>query len=287
MNLFVRTGSVFCTVVSLLSADTLILKSGQRVEGTFVEGTTRQLRMNVNGEISNYEIRDVQSITFSDAGYQAPPPQAQSYPPPQPNYRPPSNDPNMPTLRRAPGSDSGSYSPTPEPPPVLTGITIPADTSVHIRMIESVNSDTARLGQTFRASLDEPITVDGKTVVPRGADVLTKLVNDQQSGKIQGRTVLTLALSTITINGQPVDVTTTDVATSSGSRGARSAGVIGGGAVLGAIIGAAVGGGKGAAIGAGSGAAAGTGAEVLTSGQKVKIPSETRLTFRLQSPVQL
>jgi hypothetical protein len=63
--------------------------------------------------------------------------------------------------------------------------------------------------------------------------------------------------------------------------------VIGGGAALGAIIGAVAGGGKGAAIGAGSGAALGTGAEVLTSGQKVKIPSETRLTFRLQSPVQL
>jgi hypothetical protein len=27
--------------------------------------------------------------------------------------------------------------------------------------------------------------------------------------------------------------------------------------------------------------------QVLTSGQRVKIPSETRLTFRLQNPVQL
>jgi hypothetical protein len=52
-------------------------------------------------------------------------------------------------------------------------------------------------------------------------------------------------------------------------------------------VGAIAGGGKGAAMGAGSGAALGTGAEVLTGGQKVKIPSETRLTFRLQNPVQL
>ena len=73
----------------------------------------------------------------------------------------------------------------------------------------------------------------------------------------------------------------------SSSRGARSAKVIGGTAALGALIGGIAGGGKGAAIGAGSGAVVGTGAEVLTSGQKVKIPSETRLTFRLQNPVQL
>jgi hypothetical protein len=157
---------------------------------------------------------------------------------------------------------------------------------VKIRMIDAVNSDSAYTGQTFRASLDEPVYVNGQTVVPRGADVLTKLVAAQQSGKIQGRTALTLALSTITINGRPVDVSSTDVRQESSSRGARSAGVIGGGAALGAIIGGIAGGGKGAAIGATSGAAVGTGAEVLTSGQKVKIPSETRLTFRLQAPVQ-
>jgi hypothetical protein len=154
-------------------------------------------------------------------------------------------------------------------------------------MIDAVNSDSAYLGQMFKASLDEPVVVNGQTVIPRGADVMTKLVQDQQSGKIQGRTVLTLALSTISINGRPVDVTSTDVRNESKSRGARSGEVIGGTAALGAIIGAIAGGGKGAAIGAGSGAAVGTGAEVLTSGQKVRIPSETRLSFRLQSPIQL
>ena len=154
-------------------------------------------------------------------------------------------------------------------------------------MIEAVNSQTARLGQTFRASIDEPIFVNGQSVIPRGADVVVKLVQDQQSGKIEGRTALTLALVSISVNGQPVAVTSSDVKTESSSRGARSAGVIGGGTALGAIVGALAGGGKGAAIGAASGATLGTGAEVLTKGQQVKIPSETRLTFRLQTPLQL
>jgi hypothetical protein len=263
MRLSTRTGILLYSAAALLSADTLTLRSGESIQGTYLGGNARQIRMDINGDIRNYDIGQVQSVIFSDPAYQPPPPpppRSQTYPAP-----PPPRD----------------YGPSP------SGVVIPVDTEVHIRMIESVNSDTSRLGQTFRASLDEPIFVNGQEVVSRGADVLTKLVEDQQSGKIEGRTVLTLALSTITVHGTPIDVTSSDVKTESSSRGNRSAGVIGGTAALGAIIGAIAGGGKGAAIGAGSGAAVGTGAEVLTSGQKVKIPSETRLTFRLHTPIQL
>jgi hypothetical protein len=268
MSFSIRTGMLICSAAALLSADTLTLRTGETVQGTFIGGTARQVRMEVNGNIRNYDIADLQSVIFSDQSYQAPPPRSQSYPPPAP----------YPAQDRYPANNPG---------PGPLGITVPVDTEVKIRMIDAVNSDTARTGQTFRASLDEPIVVNGQQVIPRGADVLTKLVESQQSGKIEGRTELTLALSTITVNGRPIDVTSTDVKSESGSRGARSAGVIGGTAALGAIIGAVAGGGKGAAIGAGSGAVVGTGAEVLTSGQKVRIPSETRLTFRLQSPMQL
>jgi hypothetical protein len=263
MNFSTKAGILLFGVTVLLSADTLTLRSGEIVQGTYLGGTAREVRMDLDGAIRTYDVGQIQSVTFSDPSYQSPPPpQASTYPPPRPN----------------------NYN---APPPGQLGITIPTDSPVTVRMIESVNSETARLGQTFRASLDDPIYVNGQVVVPRGADVLTKLVEDRQSGKIEGRTVLKLALSTITINGTPVDVTSTDVREESSSRGARSAKVIGGTAALGAIIGGIAGGGKGAAIGAGSGAAVGTGAEVLTSGQKVKIPSETRLTFRLQNPVQL
>ena len=158
---------------------------------------------------------------------------------------------------------------------------------VSLRMIDSVDSQTARLGDQFRASIEDPVIVNGETVIPRGADVNVRLVDDKQSGKISGRTVLTLAITTLSINGRTVDVTTGDVQQASSSRGARSAKVIGGATALGAIIGAAAGGGKGAAIGAGSGAAIGTGAEVATKGQRVKIPSESRLTFTLSNDVRL
>jgi len=150
-----------------------------------------------------------------------------------------------------------------------------------------VNSETARLGQTFQASLDEPIYVEGRQVVPRGADVLTKLVDDKRAGKLTGKTVLTLALSQISVDGRFIDVTSTDVQTAAASQTGRTAKAVGGTSAVGAIIGAIAGGGKGAAIGAASGAALGGASQVFLSGPQVKIPSETRLTFRLQAPVQL
>lgn len=154
-------------------------------------------------------------------------------------------------------------------------------------MVDAVNSETSRLGQTFMASLDEPIVVRDRVIVPRGADVMTKLVDDEEAGKIQGRTVQTLALVSLNVNGEWLPVSSNDVRTESGSQGSKTAKLAGGGAVLGAILGGIAGGGKGAAIGTISGAAVGTGAAVATSGQKVVIPSETRLTFRLRTPARI
>ena len=99
--------------------------------------------------------------------------------------------------------------------------------------------------------------------------------------------MLTLDVVSLEINGQQVPIDTAEVTQQSGSRTARSGKVIGGTAALGAIIGAIAGGGKGAAIGAVSGAGAGTAVQVLTKGQRVRIPSETRLTFTLQQAVRL
>lgn len=230
--------------------------------------------MDTNGGLQTFGIDQIRSISFNDDGDYQPAPPPPPPPPPESNQR---------FDRDGGGNRSQNYPGSGGP----LGITLPADTRITVRMIESVNSQTARRGQTFRASIDEPVVVGDRQVIPRGADVITKLVEEQQSGKFEGRAVLTMALVSINVEGRMVDVTTTDVRTESASRGNRTAGVVGGGAAVGAIIGALAGGGKGAAIGAASGGALGGATEILTSGQQVKIPSETRLSFRLQVPAQI
>jgi hypothetical protein len=273
-SILLRLATIGALGVSLCSADTLTLRSGRVITGQYLGGDARHIRMAIGDRVDSFNVEDVGDLEF---GGNAPP--APQPPPPDQNqgrYQEP-----------PPARDQGfSQQQPPSSPLPVAGVQIPSGTPITVRMIESVDSKVAHLGQTFRASVDEPVLVNGQTVVPRGADALAKLVEDQQSGKFEGKTILTLALTDITINGQMIDTTTGNVSQASSSRGARTAKVVGGATALGAIVGALAGGGRGAAIGAASGAAVGGGAQVLTKGQEVKIPSETRLTFSLQQPIQ-
>lgn len=269
--MFLRVSTVLLAMAALCAADTLTLRSGQVVRGEYLGGDARHVRMAVGDRVETYSVEEVSALSFGSGQ------RLSSDGDSRDNAMQPA----------PPGQPAAAQSQTAQATAAASGVVIPIGTSITVRMIDPVNSEQSRLGETFRASVDEPVMVDGQVVVPRGADALTKLVEDQQSGKIAGKTVLTLVLQQVLVNGRMVDLTSGDVTQASGSRGARSAKVIGGTAALGAIIGALAGGGKGAAIGAGSGAAVGTGVEVLTKGQTVKIPSETRLTFTLQQPAQL
>jgi uncharacterized protein YcfJ len=117
--------------------------------------------------------------------------------------------------------------------------------------------------------------------------VLVKLVDAKESGKLTGRAELTVDLVSIKVDGRMVDINTQTVSRESGSRGERTAKIAGGAAVAGAVLGGILGGGKGALGGAAAGGAAGAGVEAVTKGQRVRIPSETRLTFVLDAPVQI
>jgi len=284
-----RLPIIAAAIVILASADTLTLRSGRVVSGQYLGGDAQHIRMAVGDHVDTFDIADVGDLQFTGNAAPSSPPLptlspsdqaggqnqgfAQQAPPPPP------------TPDQAGGQNQGFAQQAP-PPPSVSGIQVPTRTPITVRMIDKVDSNDARLGQSFRAGVDEPVIVDGQTVIPRGAGALVKLVQDRQSGAFEGRTVLTLALTDITINGQTIDTSTGNVSQTSSSRGTRSAKVVGGATVLGTIIGALAGGGRGAAIGAVSGAAVGGGAQIITKGQVVKIPSETRLTFTLQQPIQ-
>jgi hypothetical protein len=193
-----------------------------------------------------------------------------------------------PTAVAAPASQTAvpAAAAAPAPPRPVT-VTVPANSIVTIRTIDSIDSSTNHAGEVFKASLDAPIVVDGRVIVPAGADAYVKLVSASSAGHIAGRSELSLELASIVFQGKTYNLVSSDVKQSGASRGKRSAATIGGGAALGALIGAVAGGGKGAAIGAAVGGGAGTGVQVFTKGQQVKIPSETRLDFTLQQPLEI
>ncbi len=233
-----------------VSADTLELRNGAVVHGTYVGGSQYNIRFEVNGQVKYYSTKDILTLTFDP-----PPP-----PPPAPPVTPPSA-----------AAAQGSM------------ITVPAGTVIEVRMIDSVDSSTNQVGDQFHASLEKDLVVNNVVVAPKGTDAYGKLEQVQSAGKIQGQSQLQLGLTGIRINGMIVPIATGDYDVAGTSRGQQSAARIGGGAVLGAVIGAIAGGGKGAAAGAAIGGGAGTAVQVLTKGQQVRVPSETVLDFTLQT----
>jgi len=186
-----------------------------------------------------------------------------------------------------PAAAQPAVTPAPPPPPQPKTVEIPSGTTVSIRMIDSIDSSINHTGEIFSASLDAPIVVDNEVVVPSGSNLFVRLVQARSAGRMTGRSELGLELVRLEFQGKSYSLVSNEYEQAGPSRGKRTAETIGAGAAIGAAIGAIAGGGKGAAIGAGVGGAAGTGVQVATKGKQVKIPSETKLDFRLQQPVEV
>ena len=253
-------------------ADTLELKNGSVIKGTFIGGSEAQLSFRVGSTVQHYPVADIAVLKFDSEGSR-------------------------------PASDSGfaqppqaNYAPTPAPAPqavtrpaVATGdrITVPTGTRLTVRTVDAIDSDKNHVGDKFAATLDQPLYVNELLVAPKGADVYGRLEEAKEAGHLAGKAQLRLSLTGIVVNGQTFALSTGDYELSGKSRTANTAKKVGGGAAAGAVLGALIGGGKGAAIGAGVGAGAGTAVQVATHGEQVHVPSETLLEFVLDQPVTM
>jgi BON domain-containing protein len=174
---------------------------------------------------------------------------------------------------------------TPPPPPPPHKVTVEPGTQLAIRLVDAIDTQKNKLGDTFHATLNSPISVDGEEVIPAGSDVTGQIVDLKSAGKFAGQSVLVLQLDSIASGGRTYNIQTDQYKKQGSSRGKNTAEKVGGGAIIGGIIGAIAGGGKGAAIGAAAGGGVGGGVQAATKSQQIKLPSETVLNFTLQAPV--
>lgn len=156
---------------------------------------------------------------------------------------------------------------------------IPAGTSIRVRMIDNLSSEQTQMGDTFRGTLDEPIEVNGRTLYPKGADVIGRVTDVHPTGRLTEPGELDLVLNTVSSGTVAESIQVEPLVIKGESHAKSNATKIGGGAALGAVIGAIAGGGKGAAIGTLAGGAAGTGAAAATGKKPAIVESEAVLTF--------
>lgn len=208
------------------------------------------------------------------------PQQARNEPPPPP---PPPSQP-APIERRTPEPPA---TPAPPPPPAFRNVTIPAGTTLPIRITQTLDSATAQPGDAFSGSTTRDIVIDGLTAIPAGTNVGGRVDEVHEAGHFKGNSLLSISLVNFRRGGDRIGISTEPYTQEGKGRGTNTAAKVGGGAAVGAILGGILGGGKGAAIGAGAGGGLGAGAQAITRGQQVQINSETLLNFRLTTPIEL
>jgi hypothetical protein len=234
-----------------LSADRVRLRSGKVIEGMFLGGDSKTVRVLLDsGTVSEIRLEDTVAVEFS-------------------------------ARKTAP-----SPTPTPSPAAAPKPVTVPAGTALNVRLTQAIDVDVSQAGQTFKAIVDDPVMIGGSVVIPRGASATVQAVQVQQSGTMKGSDKISLKINSIGFGGRVYEVVTAYVEAKGKGEGKRTARKIGGGAGLGAIVGGIAGGGEGAAIGAAIGGV--TGAAVASGGQEhLKLAAETRLQFQLTAAVNV
>jgi hypothetical protein len=244
--------------VSPPTADTVRLRSGKVVEGLFLGGDSKNVRILLDsGQVSEIPLEQAIALEFTPRAAPKPPAPAPAAAPPKPA--------------------------TPAAAPVRT-VTVPAGTMLNVRLTDAIDVDKSSAGMLFKSVVDDPVMIAGAIVVPRGAQATLQAVQVQQSGSMKGSDKISLKLHSFRFGGNVYEVASAYVEAKGKGEGKRTTRKIGGGAGLGAIVGGIAGGGEGAAIGAVVGGV--TGAAVASGGEEhLKLAPETRLQFQLTSAV--
>ena len=165
-----------CFLSSVCWPDTLKLKNGSTIIGSYAGGSESQIGFRVGSSVQHYNVSDVESLTFDAPG-------ASRF-----------------------SEDSGSpapANPAPQAPQSYSNsVTVPAGTRLMVRTIDAIDSSKNQVGDKFLATLEQALYVNNVLVAPRGADVYGRMEEVKAAGHIAGKSDLKLALTGIVIDGR-------------------------------------------------------------------------------------
>ncbi len=217
----VLTGLALLLASAVMRADTLILKDGRTLEGTFKGGTEQLVLFEVKGKIEQIPVETVISLNFSD--------------------------------RAAPKTEAQSAAAQAAAPSVA-GASVPAGTKLMVKLDKAVSTASHQKGATITGLLDLALVVNGVTVAPKGSKVYGKVI-ESEGGRRIGNQKIVVQFTDLVINDQLTPIMTDPIGAEGGRGGAVK--LVGAGALIGAGVSGGRGAGTGALIGAGAALLAG------------------------------
>jgi hypothetical protein len=276
------------------------LYSDATLKGEPVVITVNNGEATLTGEVSSNEVRQkvlsmtqvIPGVVKVNDAMQVAGVLAETAPPaaglvPTPGDVPAAPAPAAPASPAAAVNNTAPAAPAPPPPPQPRKVVIPEGTEVRVLTIDTIDSDKNKIGSTFQATLYAPITVGEEVIVPKNANISIKLLDAASAGKMKGKSEIQIGLDSVEVQGKRYPLQSSTYEEAGKSQGKQTAKKVGIGAVAGTAIGAIAGGGKGAAIGAAVGGGAGLATQAFKKGDKLQIPSETKIDFTLEKSVQV
>ncbi len=172
--------------------------------------------------------------------------------------------------------------------PAPAQIVVPAGTWITVRVNQPLSSDQNQSGDTFTASLAQPVVADGFLIARRGQTVGGRVAEAVKAGRAKGTSRLAIELTELTlVDGHQMPVLTQLSEYAGGTSVGRDATAVATTTGVGAAIGGAAAGGVGAGAGAAAGAAASAIGVLLTRGRATVVYPEATLTFRITAPLTI
>ena len=169
-------------------------------------------------------------------------------------------------------------------PPVSETIqaVVPAGTPMKVQLNQSIRTSTHRSGQSFFATLKDPVVIGGQVLIQAGVPFIGVISQSRESGHFSGSALIELQLTRIIMpDGTTLPISTETFKKIGQAHFLRNIGLIGIGTILGAGLGHLLGKIPGALVGIGFGGGTGAVLAYVTGKEDLFIKAGTDLGFKV------
>lgn len=174
---------IFLSVAMLTvicGADTLVLKNGLVLKGTFKGATETMIKFETSGRVQEVAVSEVKSVEFGEQQQIAAP-----------------GGVVLPSAGTVTQQQTGNQA------------VIPAGTKMFIRTSEAIATNTHHKGTRFKAVLAKDIKGNGILYAPEGTPVSGRIV-ESEGGRRMGDHKILITFDQMILNDHPVDIRTDD-----------------------------------------------------------------------------